>query len=495
MSAVLERASEGSRAGLAVPRGRLGEATAAFGLFVLFIGTVLASSELSAPLQLAVVGTALVLTLLVPAGYQIRRGASPVPFLLVPTIISATQNVYLLPIARDVDPSALQIVIILNFVDAVLLLGLLATVRPANGSLPADATAAGIARTIRIVALCAGAISLYGLFTAVVFRADMTSAMASYRNLVTPMLFLLLGLLASRTGRATAYCAGLVVLGVVVVLFGFFELGATDFWQRAGLEDLWAAKGISMASTGLPGNFYSSEQFDDLPVRRMVSSFADPVNFGTFLFAVFVAAWMLRQRLVALLFLAAAAYAVSKGALLGVLIFIALWTRVYANPLVQAIAIAGVVAGAVGFYGFAASNSTGSTDAHLDGFVAAFTELPGHPLGRGMGNVGVLAGLFDGGSDSEVRESGLGVVVSQLGVVGIAVYAVFFVTVIRAASRVADPRLRLGALGLAVAFLANAAFNEVAMSPNSAAPYFVIIGLVIGNAARTTVDYYVKLQI
>jgi len=460
----------------------VGELVVGLGLLGVFIAGTILSTVLPMAPQLAVVCTILLLVLVVPAAYQSRRGADMSIFLLAPTIISAFQNVYLLPVVGQLTGGQFQIVIVLNFVDAVVLLGVLAFVRPERRP-----HRSALDRLVRLVALLALVTTLYGLFSAVLFRADLTSALAAYRNLVTPMLFVLLGLVGARSTRARNYLGALCALGVVVVLFGFYELNAPSFWQNAGLTRLWDAKGIgTAASTGLPANFYSSEQFDDRPLRRMVGSFADPVNFGTFLFAAFVAAWVLRRWIVALLMLAAMALAVSKGGLLTVLVFAALWTRVYANRAVQVVAVVAVVVAGVVVYGYTLTNSTGSTEAHVGGFTAAFTELPGHPMGRGMGNVGVLASLFDDGSGSEVQESGLGVTIAQLGVVGVAVYGWFFVALVRGAARIADERLRLAALALTVGFIANAAFNEVAMSPNSASPYFVAIGLCIGaGAARS----------
>ena len=57
-----------------------------------------------------------------------------------------------------------------------------------------------------------------------------------------------------------------------------------------------------------------------------------------------------------------------------------------------------------------------------------------------------------------------------------------------------DKTLAAGLLG---GFLLNAAFNEVALSPNSAAPYFIILGLVIGSdlAAKEELDAVPALQL
>ena len=96
------------------------------------------------------------------------------------------------------------------------------------------------------------------------------------------------------------------------------------------------------------------------------------------------------------------------------------------------------------------------------------------------------------GGDSAVRESGVGVVIGQLGIVGLIGYAVLFISLAKACSRVADKRNRVLGVTLTLAFLANAMFNEVALSPNSAAPYFVIIGLIIGREFLERPDFTAK---
>ncbi|MCT9621093.1 MULTISPECIES: hypothetical protein [unclassified Curtobacterium] len=459
-------------------------------LLAVFVAGVLASSALDGALQLAAVGTFLLALLVVPAIHAVRSGADMSGFVLVPTVISATQNLYLLLVADDVAPSALQVIIILNFVDAVLLVAILAVCRPraSTAAVPdpvADSRTVLVRRSVLVIA----GLLVFTALGLVLFRAEPVAAVASFRNLVTPMLFLLIGLLASTQTRVNRYLGALAVLGACTVLFGFFELSAPQFWERAGLRHLWEAKGLGIADVRpLPANFYSSEEFDGEIVRRMVSSFADPVNFGTFLFAAFTAAMLVRSRLVMLLTAVGAVMTVSKGFFLSVLILVALWAQVYAHPVVRVLSIIVVVGAGAGFYLFTLDNSSGSTAAHVGGFTAAFVELPGHPLGRGVGNVGVLAGLFDGGSESEVQESGVGVIIAQLGIPGILLYAVFFWSVIAHARHLADARLRLGALALILGFLANATFNEVALSPNSAAPYFVALGMILGTAKRRTLE-------
>lgn len=399
-------------------------------------------------------------------------------FLIIPTIMSATQNVYLTTVADDLDSGRLQFAIILNFIFSVALyLVLIATKKPTAE--PA------LRKLINSVTAALAFLVLYAVATVILFQPDLTAAMASSRNIAAPFLFLLIGLHASAWARHTVYLRYLVMLGFVAIVFGFIEANTPDFWQSLNLRSLWEKKGISVQQdSGLPKNFFASEQI--VPgefLRRMAGPFADPVNFGTFLFAVFMAAWYLKALLFKIATLVAMVLAVSKGALLGLIVFFAFWTRYYASRVSHLIALLLLAAGAYNFYLFTITSSTGSTTAHINGFTAAFIEFPQHPLGRGLGSSGVLAGLFSEGSESgsAVTESGLGMVIGQLGIVGLLIYIVFFVQVSKYVLRIKEARDKILAAGLLGGFLLNAAFNEVALSPNSAAPYFIILGLVIGS--------------
>ncbi|MFJ6158500.1 O-antigen ligase family protein [Pseudarthrobacter sp. NPDC092184] len=414
-------------------------------------------------------------------------------FLIIPTIMSATQNVYLTTVAGALDSGRLQFAIILNFLFSVALyVVLIATRKPTSG--PA------LRKLIKAVTTCLAILVVYGAATVVLFQHDLVAAAASSRNIVAPFLFLLIGLHASVWARHAVYLRYLVMLGFVAVVFGFIEANTPDFWQSLDLRTLWEKKGISVQQdSGLPKNFFASEQV--VPgefLRRMAGPFADPVNFGTFLFAVFMAAWYLRGLLCQIATVAAMVLAVSKGALLGLIVFFAFWTRYYASRTSHLIALVLLAAGAYNFYLFTVSSSTGSTAAHIGGFTAAFVEFPQHPLGRGLGSSGVLAGLFSEGSESTsaVTESGLGMVIGQLGIVGLAVYLVFFFQLSKYVLQIKNLRDKTLAAGLLGGFLLNAAFNEVALSPNSAAPYFIILGLVIGSdlAAKEELDAIPSLQ-
>lgn len=430
------------------------------------------------PVQLAALGVLMVAGVILPLIHRLHVGGDVSFFLLVPTIMSALQNVYLLPAAHAIGKGELQVFIVANFVIAALSAVVLWMFRPyderVTGERPGDVP------VVRTTALLLVAVSGWGAVTVVLFHTGLTAASASYRNFVTPFLFLLLGLLASRTSAARTYAALLVRLGMVVVVFGFFER-FTHFWLWVPLDTLWEKKNIPVdPATHLPPNFFSSEQLGGHQLRRMVSSFADPVNLGTFLFVVFVAAWFLHRRVAVVLAVIASILSISKGALLGLLMFAFFRTRYLQSS--TAAFLSASAAGAMGlaFFVYTESHSTGSTAAHIHGLTMALAQLPTHPLGHGMGGTGVLAGLFSADTTTVSSESGLGVIIGQLGVIGVGIFVVFFVMLTRACLRLRDRREKVVAMSLLIGFALNAMFNEVALSPNSAAPYFVLLGLLVG---------------
>lgn len=446
-------------------------------LVVAVVSMVIAAEIGSTIVLLGVTGLAVVTMLAVMApSFGVKKPDISI-FLIVPTIISASQNVYLSFVAEHVEGAELQLVVIVNFVySAALYLVLLLKEDP-----KADPARTQLYRKVTFyLAILIG----YGLLTVVLFHTEPTAALASARNIAAPLLFFLVGIHASRLVRLHSYLRYVVWLGVLTVGFGFMEANTPGFWQSIGLQTLWENKGIPISpGTGLPANFYASEQIDGQFIRRMVGPFADPVNFGTFLFSVFMAAWFLKSRIALVLVVVASALAVSKGAFLGMLVWFAFWTRYFASRTVHVFAITMAVGAGLYFYAFTLDSSTGSTTAHVNGFLAAFVELPAHPLGRGMGGTGVLAGLFSEGAESTsaITESGIGMILGQLGIVGFITYVAFFVVLAKYTRRIRDRRQKLLAAALLGGFILNAAFNEVALSPNSSGTYFIILGLVIGS--------------
>lgn len=450
---------------------------------ILTAGWLALMVDVSPWLRLTGIGVGLLVSVVAPLIYGTRQGLDVAPVLAVPIILSAVQNLLLLPLAPFASPGHLRLLLSINLAAAALILILAGwnerhRLLHFRGAWPVSG---GVSVGVLLM------VAVYTLISPILLDTPFAATLASARNLMSVPVFLLLGILAARVATVHRYCLVLVTLGWAVVAFGLFERFHPTFWQDADLASLWLKKGISVATYGLPYNFFSSEQINGAQVRRMVSSFADPVNLGTFLFVVFLAAWYLRRRLSAVMALAGCLLAISKGALVGVLVFclVAAWFYLPRRALWAVASVCGLVA--VAFLMYSLTNSTGSVQAHVGGFLTAFRELPGAPMGHGVGQSGVLAQLLtkDGGLASTAVESGVGVVVGQLGLPGIAAFGALFGAIALDLRKVRDVRSTVLAWGLLLGFASNAAFNEVALSPNSSGPFFLVLGLLIGGIATS----------
>lgn len=427
-------------------------------------------------LRLVGIAVGIVVAVVLPFVYGVRNGLDLAPPLTVPIVLSATQNLLLLPLGPIISATDLQILLSVNLLATAILLVLAATSERRQWS------------HWRLWPACArvavGVVLLVGLYSVVALAlgGDPVAVIASTRNLLSVPVFLLLGLMTAARASLTRFGSIVLALAWGVLLFGALERFVPGFWQALDLAALWEKKGIPVPSYGLPSNFFSSEQFAGEQLRRMASSFADPVNLGTFLALAFIVAWHQRRHVTAVAALLGCVLAISKGALVTVLVFclVAAWFYLSRRALLAVGAMCATVT--VGFLAFSLTSSTGSVEAHLGGFSTAFRELPVAPLGHGVGNSGVLARVLS--SEAEVEssafESGVGVVVGQLGIPGIVAFGVLLAMLVLALARLRDRRSAVLGWTLLLGFCANAAFNEVALSPNSSGPYFIIIGLLVG---------------
>lgn len=411
------------------------------------------------------------------AGIRHRNGTDISVFMFFPVFISATQNLYLMTVAYEVSTTQMQLMIVLNFVFSAMLVLLLLLSQPKQSD----------AKPTQLVLLLLGMLVIFSFVTFALFHgATIVTMLASLRNVVAPMMFFLVGILGARFVRPNVFYSYILVLGLFVAGFGIIELFLfPGFWKVSALPELWIKKGLPInEATGLPHNFFSSELINGQPQRRMVSSFADPVNLGTFIFIVFAISWYLKRYILMWVFIAVAALAISKGAFLGIMIFLVVLARIRGNQFLGALVTAVCIVGGIGFIAFSMTSSNQSLAMHVSGLTNSIIRLPSHPLGTGLGSVGVLAHNEAGGKSIDIAESGLGVVIGQLGVVGLMCYAAFFAFLFKWSNRLSDSRDRTFALSLTLAILVNIAFNEVALSPNSCAAYFMAIGIMVYSSIK-----------
>lgn len=388
---------------------------------------------------------------------------------LIPLWISATQNLYLGAVAETAEALSIQVSLLAHIVYAVGLVLVFGFVLKANIKDP----------LVKVSAAVALALLLFGVVSVAVLNAPMVAMVTSARNMITPAIFLLLGLLATQQIRQDYFLRIVMALAWLTIAFGLVEYALSEWvWNLFNIDTLWIKKGIpNLAHWGLPANFVSSERIFGEQIRRMASSYADPVNFGTVLFFFFMVAWFSRRWLLSFFCLLAIGLAISKGALLGLLIFLTVWAYYFGSRFL--FVCGALVATALGaaMVGYTLLHSTQSLLTHVQGLAAAITSLPAHPFGRGLGGVGVLAE----GSD-DIRESGLGLIIGQLGLLAFVVFGTFFVAIAKRLPGVIDLRERVLVASLFYAIFFNIAFNEVALSPNSCAGYFLLLGIVLGRS-------------
>lgn len=390
--------------------------------------------------------------------------------IVIPILLSAFQNIGLGCASESLSQKEVQVLTVLNFIYSLILCFLL--YKKTSISLLNNDYGKKIVRFF--IFLCA-----YCLFSIILLNSiNVMSIVASFRNIVAMFLFFFIGALAADRVNPNRFENVLIVIGFIVICIGLFEiLFYKDMWLDLSITDLWNKKGIRLQPTGLPTNFHSSETINGERIRRMTASFADPVNLGAFLFVIFTLSWFRNVKIMLFLTLIAIFLTVSKGALLGVLLFMCIYAFNYMSRLkFVVVAFFSALLGIV-FLIYAAMTSATSVYLHMNGLLAAFESLPIHPLGFGIGSNGVLAKQFSAMSvNADITETGLGMIIAQLGLCGIVAYGVFFICCGKLINIIDDKRTKTLLFSLLFSIVANMFFNEVALSPNSCAAYFLIIG-------------------
>lgn len=393
-----------------------------------------------------------------------------------PIIISCFQNIYLGIAANKINKMEMQVLLSLHFLFVLTFI----IISMVKGSVEYELK--WLLYTIMFIVLVAG--TMYIIKPAVI-----TSFISSIRNLLSCMLFFYYTSILSKKLRVDKYYQVIGIVITIVVLFGFFEYFiGFDVWHKLNISKLWTLKSIKTNISGIPENWYSSERIGGIQLRRMVSSFADPVNLGTFLFAAAMVSFYRKKKIIFVLIIICCCLTISKGAILGLGIFgvIFSWYKDKSKLLSAIALLIGIILG-VGFIEFSKTSSSGSLFAHIRGLTNSFNQLLEHPMGVGVGNSGVLANLFAVERlDSLVTETGIGSVIAQLGIVGMFTYLYFFVKLSEIPFKWGEQynEEKIIYYSILFSFIVNALFNEVALSPNSCGLYFVELAVLNTSVER-----------
>ena len=398
--------------------------------------------------------------------------------LFLPIFLSLFQNTYLGILSPRLEKSNLQFFTILNFLIGSLFLIMLLYITKEKKQ-----------RNEKVIILLVFLI-IYSLLSLVFLEnVNLLSVLSSIRNVISIFVFYLLGSLAYKKTNISKFKNLVMFFGVIVILIGFYEVFINqDMWKLFNISTLWTKKGITLQPSGLPTNFYSSETINGERIRRMTSTFADPVNLGTFLSALFCMAFNEKNKKIITITLLAMILTVSKGSLLSLLIFTLVYILYRKGPKAFLNIIIPILGIGVLFLVYAYKTSANSVFLHISGLFSSFISLTKKPLGNGLGSTGVLAKQFSGvTSNANITESGLGMIIGQLGIIGLILYILFFKFLYKNLRSINNINDKILGMTLFISISVNILFNEVALSPNSCALYFIIIGYLIAKKENVEV--------
>lgn len=394
---------------------------------------------------------------------KLKKSQTNSLILCIPVLLAAFQNVYLAIGISHQTALSLQIMLSLHFF-LVLIVDLM----------NAQILFSKVSKIVWLIVI----VIIQGTILYLAYPAPITSLISAGRNVLSCLVIYAYSCIIGENSDEKTYYKILNAVALIVVMFGLFEyIGGINIWRNLGITQLWNLKGITTNAAGVPMNWFSSETIGGQQIRRMVSSFADPVNLGTYLFAAFMISWYTGNNVLTVLLSVCCILTISKGALLGFLVFVVMyvWFKDKSKIGVPIIFFLCTLF-ALRFVEYSMTKSTGSMMAHIGGFISSLKLLITNPAGLGIGNVGVLSGLFSTSlSNTDVIETGIGVIIAQLGWVGLLCYISFFLYLFYEPRKwkLVDMKASVMYYTLLFAFILNALFNEVALSPNSCALYFI----------------------
>lgn len=235
----------------------------------------------------------------------------------------------------------------------------------------------------------------------------------------------------------------IVISGIVIGVFGIIEtfVIGDSIWTALPMEQYQANKGTTFTFyNGVPLNYYTWDYYSVVgkPLRRMVSIFVDPLMTGHYLFLGFLLAdnlsfEKLRIKWVKFFLFVCSILTLCKGIYIAYIVYFVFILIKKLNSRSRRIALFSSIGlfaiGFVAVYSFAAKYlSTSSILIHMNGFIDGIVNSG--IIGAGLGKAGVMVQQLSGSETTLTNESYLGVLSSQLGLVGLSVFLVFFVSII-----------------------------------------------------------------
>lgn len=292
--------------------------------------------------------------------------------------------------------------------------------------------------------------SLYFLFfVLVIFGAFIFSDAPTYAKIVSIRQFMLPfvcfffgAILKINESEIKTISKYIMIISLVVGAIGVLEVFVfqDEIWTMLPIARFQENKGaVFELYNGVPLNFYTFDYFAIVHkvLRRLVSTFTDPLMTGHFLFLGLVLTDLILKKgtkriIIKLFFVMCSFLTLSKGVFLSFLCYFALSIiKRYSYETIRNIifmSVGLIVAGFIGVYEISTrflSNS--SILIHMNGFVKGITN--GGIIGRGLGKAGVMVYILVNSDESIASESYIGVMASQIGLIGVMIFITFWMIV------------------------------------------------------------------
>lgn len=389
--------------------------------------------------------------------------------IFIPILITCFQNVILGMEINVIDKKQLLFFIVTNVVYAWILvfLGLL--------FLSKD-------YMVKKVTICLALIAIYSLLLLIFFPVDIITFASSFRNISSPFIFFLLGAVFAKKCDTDYFTKILIVVFTFVFIVGLYEYFIdSNFWIKLNIGELWNKKGIFIDKfTGKPYNHLSAEIIGGKQLPRLVSTFAEPVNLGSFSMFCGLIFWWKKKYVYFTMALVTSVLTVSKGALVGYIVLFLVAFLIKMNDeskmFFLPIIMGGLIIALIYMVNFSASAAI-----HFSGFINAFQNIDKYILGIGVGNAGVYANLYNSTMKSTIQESGLGVILVQIGIPGIICYTYLLIVILKKINKLKVKRGKIMLYTMIISVYALFTFSESGIGPNTCSYFMIFIGLCIGN--------------
>ena len=273
--------------------------------------------------------------------------------------------------------------------------------------------------------------------------ASTYAKVVSIRQLLLPFICLIFGSQINLNSVGLEKLIKIIIKSAIIIgVIGILELVVfkDSIWKMLPVYQYQVNKGTTYEFyMGVPLNYYTWDYYDLIHrvVRRLVSVFADPLITGHYLFLGFVLSDAVlpygKKQIFTKCFLAISALlTLSKGVYISFAVYILMKIIrgksykdivIYIFSVIIGISIISILL----YHITTVYLPTSSIGVHFKGLVDGFKDLSF--LGNGLGNAGGITGILnDTDSSSLSSESYVGVLTAQIGLIGLLVYIIYFMT-------------------------------------------------------------------